>query len=171
MVSNPVPRRELSLFADQASRHTTGYLIHFLRDFDGILTAVRVGPTLPGIGILTPGERNYPGCSPREVAMHGNPIYHALALAAATLLILPLPVAILAGWTPSTLPSRSSAVAYAWALVCLYAMAPLNTIPRMAGASMPVVTGCTVAGVAFSAIAAALLIRTAWVARRPPAHH
>ncbi|MFG2875690.1 hypothetical protein ACGFYU_11905 [Streptomyces sp. NPDC048337] len=32
--------------------------------------------------------------------MNGNAAHHAIALAAATLLLLPLPVLVLAGWTP-----------------------------------------------------------------------
>uniref|UniRef100_A0AAU2K1P2 Uncharacterized protein n=1 Tax=Streptomyces sp. NBC_00049 TaxID=2903617 RepID=A0AAU2K1P2_9ACTN len=47
--------------------------------------------------------------------MNGNPAHHAIALAAATLLLLPFPVAIIAGWTPPKLPSRAAALPCAWA--------------------------------------------------------
>ncbi|MFE9803781.1 hypothetical protein ACFYP6_33830 [Streptomyces goshikiensis] len=97
--------------------------------------------------------------------MNGNPAYHALALAAATLLLLPVPVALLAGWAPRRFPARSGAFAYAWALLCLYALAPLNAVPRMMGASTQVVMACTAAGFAFSGSAVACLIRAVWVMR------
>ncbi|MEV6954561.1 hypothetical protein [Streptomyces sp. NPDC051183] len=99
--------------------------------------------------------------------MNGNPAYHALALAAATLLILPVPVAMLAGWTPPRLPSRAAVRPYAYALLCLYALAPLNAIPRMVGAPAQVVTACTAAGLAFSGAAVAFVVRSVWVSRRP----
>ncbi|MFB7148497.1 hypothetical protein [Streptomyces virginiae] len=98
--------------------------------------------------------------------MDGNPAYHAVALAAATLLMLPPAVAMLAGWTPPKLASRAAVVPYAWALVCLYANAPLNAVPRMLGAAPGVVTACMAAGLAFSAAAVALLVRAAWAAQR-----
>ncbi|MFD8022577.1 hypothetical protein ACFV6G_19400 [Streptomyces lavendulae] len=99
--------------------------------------------------------------------MNGNPAYHAIALAAATLLILPFPVAILAGWTPPKLPSRDAAMPYAWALLCLYAHAPLNAIPRMLDAPYPAVMACMVASVVFSMAAVACILRVAWISRRP----
>ena len=99
--------------------------------------------------------------------MNGNPAYHALALAAATLLILPVPVAMLTGWTPARLPSRAAVRPYAGALLCLYALAPLNAIPRMVDASAQVVVACNVAGLAFSGAAVACVVRSLWVSRRP----
>ncbi|WP_329383270.1 hypothetical protein OG625_21085 [Streptomyces sp. NBC_01351] len=98
--------------------------------------------------------------------MNGNPAYHAIALAAATLLLLPLPVLILAGWTPRQFTSRATARSYAYALLCLYALAALNAIPRMLDASAAVVTACTAAGMAFSGAAVACLARVAWTGRR-----
>ncbi|MFG2387768.1 hypothetical protein ACGFYF_02670 [Streptomyces lavendulae] len=97
--------------------------------------------------------------------MDGNPAYHAVALAAATLLMLPPAVAMLAGWTPPRLSSRAVVVPYAWAMVCLYANAPLNAVPRMLGAAPGVVTACMVVGLAFSAAAVALLVRAARAAQ------
>lgn len=99
--------------------------------------------------------------------MNGNPAYHAIGLAAATLLLLPLPVAILAGWTSPRLPSRAAVIPYAWALLCLYANALLNAMPRMLDAATGVVTACTAAGFAFSAAAVGCLIRAVWLSRRP----
>ncbi|MCY0933871.1 hypothetical protein [Streptomyces sp. H34-S4] len=106
------------------------------------------------------------GCSivgvfSREVPMNGNPVYHALALAAASVLLLPLALAMLAGWAPPRLRDRAALRTYAWALLCLYVLAPLNAIPRMADAPAAVVTGCSAAGLAFVAAAATLLILTA----------
>ncbi|MCX5613405.1 MULTISPECIES: hypothetical protein [unclassified Streptomyces] len=52
--------------------------------------------------------------------MNGNPTYHAIALAAGTLLVLPVPLAILTGWTPRGLRGRRLAARpYAWAVLCL----------------------------------------------------
>lgn len=105
------------------------------------------------------------GVRTREALMNGNPAYHAVALATATVLLLPLPLAILAGWRLPRLPSRALAVPYAWALLCLYALAPLNAVPRMLDAPTSVVTACTAAALAFSAAAVACLIRAVWVSR------
>lgn len=96
-----------------------------------------------------------------------NLVYQATALVAATLLILPFPVAILAGWAPPGLPVRSAAIPYAWAMFCLYAAAPLNTLPRLLHAPAAVLTGCTAAGAAFGAATIVCLIRAAQLARRP----
>lgn len=98
--------------------------------------------------------------------MNGNPAYHAIALAAATLILLPLPGLILAGWTPRRFTSRATARSYAYALLCLYALAPLNAVPRMLDASAAVVTACTAAGMAFSCAAIACLVRVACTGRR-----
>ncbi|MDJ0380154.1 hypothetical protein [Streptomyces sp. G-G2] len=93
--------------------------------------------------------------------MNGNPIYHALALAVATVLLVPLALAMLAGRTPLRLPDRAARRAFAWALLCLYALAPLNAIPRMADTPAVVVTSCSAAGLVFVVAAAVLLFRTA----------
>ncbi|MCX4806926.1 MULTISPECIES: hypothetical protein [Streptomyces] len=64
--------------------------------------------------------------------MNGNPAYHAIALAAVVLLVLPVFVAILVGWTPRGLRGRRPAARpYAWALLCLYTLMPLNAVPRV----------------------------------------
>ncbi|MFJ9551302.1 hypothetical protein [Streptomyces erythrochromogenes] len=99
--------------------------------------------------------------------MNGNPAYHAIALAVATLLLLPFPVAIFAGWTPPKLPSRAAALPYAWAMLCFYALAPINAVPRMLDASADVVMACTAAGIVPTAAAFVLLVRAAGFPRQP----
>ncbi|MFI5980564.1 hypothetical protein ACIBEA_06785 [Streptomyces sp. NPDC051555] len=97
--------------------------------------------------------------------MNGNPAFHALAMLAATLFLLPLPIAIFVGWTPPRLPDRATALPYAWAFLCLYALVFLNALPRMLDASATVVTLCTGAGPLFSLAAVACLVRSHWAAR------
>ncbi|AYV25672.1 hypothetical protein EES41_02850 [Streptomyces sp. ADI95-16] len=98
--------------------------------------------------------------------MNGNPAYHALALVASTLLLLPLPVAIFAGWTPPRLGDRSTALPYAWAALFLYTLVPLNALPRMMNSPATVVMFCTGAGPLFSLAAVACLMRSYRCARR-----
>ncbi|MFI5671933.1 hypothetical protein [Streptomyces sp. NPDC051704] len=88
--------------------------------------------------------------------MNGNPTYHAIVLAAGTLLVLPVSVAILTGWTPRGLRGRRPAARpYAWAILCLYTLMPLNAVPRMLDAASSVATVCT--GLGFIPVAAALV--------------
>ncbi|MFB6518469.1 hypothetical protein [Streptomyces sp. NPDC056401] len=98
--------------------------------------------------------------------MNGNPVYHAISLAAATLFVLPFPVAILAGWIPPKLPSRAAALPYAWALLCFYVLAPINAVPRMLDASATVVMACTAGGLVPTAAAVVFLVRATWLS--PP---
>ncbi|MFG2973877.1 hypothetical protein ACGFYY_12825 [Streptomyces sp. NPDC048331] len=91
--------------------------------------------------------------------MNGNPVYQALALAFATVLILPMAVAMLAGWTPPRLSVRAAVHPYACAVLCIYAPAPLNAIPRMLDASACVVTACGLVALACVVAAVILLIR------------
>ncbi|MCY0933142.1 hypothetical protein [Streptomyces sp. H34-S4] len=100
--------------------------------------------------------------------MNGNPIYQALALAAATVLLLPVAVAMLAGWTPSRLRDWAVARPYAYALLCIYALAPLNAVPRMLDASTAVVMACGLLGIGFVVAAAVLLIRAGRTVRSGP---
>ncbi|MEV0991849.1 hypothetical protein [Streptomyces sp. NPDC049949] len=88
--------------------------------------------------------------------MNGNPTFHAIALAAGTLLVLPVFVAILTGWTPRGLRGRRPAARpYAWAILFLYTLMPLNAVPRMLDAASDVVTVCT--GLGFIPVTAALV--------------
>lgn len=87
--------------------------------------------------------------------MNGNPLYHGIALAVGTLLVLPLALAVLNGWTPRGLRGRRLAVRpYAWAFLWLYGVMPLNAVPRMIDAPSGVVTACTGLGFGFVVVAA-----------------
>ncbi|MFD3701362.1 hypothetical protein ACFWUZ_35565 [Streptomyces sp. NPDC058646] len=99
--------------------------------------------------------------------MNGNPLYHGMALAVGTLLVLPLALAVLNGWTPRGLRGRRLAVRpYAWALLCLYAVMPLNAVPRMMDAPSGVVTACMGIGIGFVVVAATCFLRAEWTSRR-----
>ncbi|MFF5701029.1 hypothetical protein ACFY7H_00705 [Streptomyces sp. NPDC012794] len=99
--------------------------------------------------------------------MNGNPLYHGIGLAVGTLLVLPLAVAVLNGWTPRGLRGRRLARRpYAWALLCVYGVMPLNAVPRMLDAPSGVVTACTGLGFAFIVAAAACFFRAERVSRR-----
>lgn len=53
-----------------------------------------------------------------------------------SLTLLPAGIAMASGWAPARMRARLTPVrAYGWALLALYAVAPLNAIPRLAGAS------------------------------------
>ncbi|MCX5274926.1 hypothetical protein [Streptomyces virginiae] len=98
--------------------------------------------------------------------MNGNPLYHGIALAVGTLLVLPLALAVLSGWTPRGLRGRRLAVRpYAWALLCLYAVMPLNAVPRMIDAPSGVVMACTGLGFGFVVAAAACFLRAEQTSR------
>ncbi|MFF5701133.1 hypothetical protein ACFY7H_01250 [Streptomyces sp. NPDC012794] len=98
--------------------------------------------------------------------MNGNPTVHAVVLAVATLLLLPLPVALLRGWTPQRLRSRAVARAYAYAMLGLYAQACLNTVPRMLDAPAGLTMACTAMGVGLAVVAAVFFMQAAARARR-----
>ncbi|WP_329438775.1 hypothetical protein OG906_34205 [Streptomyces sp. NBC_01426] len=99
--------------------------------------------------------------------MNGNPIYHAIALAAGTLLVLPLPLAVLAGWTPRGLRGRRLAARpHAWAVLCFYTLMPLNAVPRMLDASADTVMACMVLGFVCIAAAVGCFIQAECTARR-----
>ncbi|MGW0393324.1 hypothetical protein ACWDYJ_20970 [Streptomyces sp. NPDC003042] len=94
--------------------------------------------------------------------MNGNPQYHAIAPASATLLLLPLPPAVLAGRTPAWVRARVAEPRwYALAMTAVWLPAPFNALPRMAGAGTGVVMTCTVVSVACAATAVALFARAA----------
>ncbi|MGW0393410.1 hypothetical protein ACWDYJ_21425 [Streptomyces sp. NPDC003042] len=99
--------------------------------------------------------------------MNGNPLYHGIALAVGTLLVLPFPLAMLNGWTPRGFRGRRLAMRpYAWAVLCVYALMPLNAVPRMLDAPSGVVTVCTGLGFAFIVAAGACFLRAEWTSRR-----
>ncbi|WP_328738784.1 hypothetical protein OHA91_06095 [Streptomyces erythrochromogenes] len=99
--------------------------------------------------------------------MNGDPLYHGIALAAGTLLVLPLALAVLNGWTPRGLRGPRPAVRpYAWALLSLYAVMPLNAVPRMIDAPSGVVMACTGLGFGFVVVAATCFLHAERASRR-----
>ncbi|MEU9032017.1 hypothetical protein AB0D46_31830 [Streptomyces sp. NPDC048383] len=53
-----------------------------------------------------------------------------------SLTLLPAGMAMASGWAPDRMRARLAPVrVHGWALLALYAIAPLNAIPRLAGAS------------------------------------
>ncbi|MEU6497856.1 hypothetical protein ABZ890_47330 [Streptomyces sp. NPDC046984] len=93
---------------------------------------------------------------------NGNPLYHWSALAVTTTLMLPMAVAILAGWTPTWLRRRQGGMRLrAYGILCIYALTLLNGIPRIADASFETVMACTSVGLGFAAAAAVLFLLAA----------
>ncbi|MEU2629993.1 hypothetical protein [Kitasatospora sp. NPDC007106] len=91
--------------------------------------------------------------------MNGNPLYHWTTLAVSTALLLPIPVAVLAGWTPPWMRERRAGMRLrAYGVLCFYALAPLNGLPRIADASAGTVMACTAAGLGLIAAAAVLFL-------------
>ncbi|MFJ3877143.1 hypothetical protein ACIPW5_06765 [Streptomyces sp. NPDC090077] len=82
-----------------------------------------------------------------------------------SLTLLPAGVAIAVGWAPARLPARLRPLrAYGWALIAVYAVAPLNAVPRLAGAAPQVSLALTaVAGIV--AVAGCLLAALASLGR------
>ncbi|MEV0982472.1 hypothetical protein [Streptomyces sp. NPDC049915] len=94
--------------------------------------------------------------------MNGNPLYHWIALAVSTALVLPVPVAILAGWTPPWMRKRQGGMRLrAYGLLCIYAFMLVNGIPRIADASFEAVMACMSVGFGFIAAAAVLFLLAA----------
>ncbi|SDN61681.1 hypothetical protein SAMN05444921_13138 [Streptomyces wuyuanensis] len=89
--------------------------------------------------------------------MNGNPLYHWIALAVSTVVVLPVPVAILAGWTPSWMRERQAGMRLrAYGVLCIYALMLVNSGPRIADASVETVMACMSVG--FGCIAAAAVL-------------
>ncbi|MGI5144741.1 MULTISPECIES: hypothetical protein [unclassified Streptomyces] len=89
--------------------------------------------------------------------MNGNPLYHWIGLALATALMLPVPVAMLAGWTPPWMRKRQAGMRLrAYGFLCFYALTLVNSIPRIADASYETVMASMYAGFAFGAAGAVL---------------
>ncbi|MEU4683924.1 hypothetical protein [Streptomyces xinghaiensis] len=94
--------------------------------------------------------------------MNGNPMYHWIGLAVSTALVLPVPVAILAGRTPPSLRKRPAGLRLrAYGFLCGYALVLLNSIPRIADASYETVMACMGIGFGFIAAAAVLFLLAA----------
>jgi hypothetical protein len=68
--------------------------------------------------------------------VNGNPLYQSIGLAVSTALMLPAPVAMLAGWTPPWMRKRQAGMQLrAYGFLCFYALVLANSIPRIADAS------------------------------------
>ncbi|MBL3670900.1 hypothetical protein JL475_34130 [Streptomyces sp. M2CJ-2] len=94
--------------------------------------------------------------------MNGNPLYHWTALAVATVLTLPLSVAILAGWTPPWMRERQAGMRLrAYGMLGVYACMLANGIPRIADASIDTVMVCMYVGTGFMAVAVVLFLLSA----------
>ncbi|MFC7814083.1 MULTISPECIES: hypothetical protein [unclassified Streptomyces] len=91
--------------------------------------------------------------------VNGNPLYHWTVLAVSTVLLLPVPVAILAGWTPPWLRKRQAGLRLrAYGILCIYALMLVNGIPRIADVSFEMVMVCMTVGFGFIAAAATLFL-------------
>ncbi|MEU2622994.1 hypothetical protein ABZ642_33560 [Streptomyces sp. NPDC007157] len=94
--------------------------------------------------------------------VNGNPLYHWVALAVSTALMLPVPAAILAGWTPPWMRKRKAGIRLrAYGILCIYALMLFNGIPRIADASFETVMVCSSIGFGFAAAAAVLFLLSA----------
>ncbi|WP_406385614.1 hypothetical protein [Streptomyces sp. NBC_01618] len=91
--------------------------------------------------------------------MNGNPLYHWIGLAVSTALMLPVPVAMLAGWTPPWMRKRQAGMRLrAYGFLCVYALTLINSIARIADASFETVRACMYVGFAFGAAGAVLFL-------------
>lgn len=74
-------------------------------------------------------------------------IWQWIGLAVFSLTLLPAGLALAAGRVPARLRARFTPVrVHGWAILALYAVAPLNAIPRLAGASPETSLALTAAG-------------------------
>ncbi|MFI7358941.1 hypothetical protein ACIBTP_34040 [Streptomyces avidinii] len=77
--------------------------------------------------------------------------WHWIGLAVFTLTLLPTGLAMAADRVPQRLRGRLTPVRpHGWFLLMIYATAPVNALPRLAGASPDVTLACTAAGGAFA---------------------
>ncbi|MFB7325181.1 hypothetical protein [Streptomyces sp. NPDC056190] len=91
--------------------------------------------------------------------MNGNPLYHWIGLAVSTALMLPVPVAMLAGWTPPWMRKRQAGMRLrAYGFLSIYALTLINSIARIADASYETVMVCMYVGFGFIAPAAVLFL-------------
>ncbi|MFD8690847.1 hypothetical protein [Streptomyces sp. NPDC059651] len=94
--------------------------------------------------------------------MNGNPLYYWIVLSVCTVLILPIAVSVLAGWTPPWTRHRQAGTRLrAYGTMCIYALMLVNVIPRIADASFGTVMAFTNAGFGFTAAAAVLFLLSA----------
>ncbi|MFJ7779245.1 hypothetical protein [Streptomyces yangpuensis] len=84
-------------------------------------------------------------------------MYHWMALAVSTAVMLPIPLAVLAGWTPPWMRKKQAGMRLrAYGVLCFYALMLANGVPRLADASTETVVACM--NVGFGFIAAAVLL-------------
>ncbi|WP_432054772.1 hypothetical protein [Streptomyces sp. bgisy022] len=91
--------------------------------------------------------------------MNGDPLYHWAALAVATVLVLPIPVALLTGWwTPPWIAEgqRAGMRLRAYGTLCIYGLMLVNGLPRIADASLETMMAWMYVG--FGCIAAAAVL-------------
>ncbi|MDX2406454.1 hypothetical protein NJO91_25455 [Streptomyces microflavus] len=83
--------------------------------------------------------------------MNGDLLYHWIGLAVSTVLMVPVPVAILAGWTPPWMRKRLAGMRLrAYGVLCIYAHVLVNSVPRIADASFETVMVCMNVGLGFT---------------------
>jgi hypothetical protein len=89
--------------------------------------------------------------------------WHWIGLALFSLTLLPAGLAMITSRIPERLRTRLTPTrARGWAVLALYAVAPLNTIPRLAGASPAITLAATaVAGIVAVTGCAVAALRTA----------
>ena len=93
--------------------------------------------------------------------MHGNPLYHWIALAVAGALMPAPAIALLRGWVPRWMRRTGGLRPRAYALLCLYGGMLANGVPRLANASYDVVMAAMLVGLGFYALAAVLFVVSA----------
>ncbi|MFF3350748.1 hypothetical protein [Streptomyces sp. NPDC002779] len=83
-------------------------------------------------------------------------------MSTALMLPVPVPVAILVGWTPPWMRKRQAGMRLrAYGILCIYALMLVNGIPRIADASFETVMVCMNVGFGFTAAAAVLFLLSA----------
>jgi hypothetical protein len=91
--------------------------------------------------------------------VNGNPLYHWIVLAVSTALMLPVSVAILAGWIPPWMRRRQAGMRLrVYGILCIYAFTLVIGIPRLADASIETVMACMNVGFGFIVAAAVLFL-------------
>lgn len=94
--------------------------------------------------------------------MHGNPLYHWIALAVSSALMLLPAIALLRGWVPPWMRRRTAGLRpRAYGLLCLYGGMLANAVPRLANASYDVVMAAMLVGMGCYGFAAVLFLLSA----------
>lgn len=94
--------------------------------------------------------------------VNGDLLYHWIGLAVSTVVMVPVPVAILAGWTPPWMRKRLAGMRLrAYGVLCIYAHVLVNSVPRIADASFETVMVCMNVGLGFTIACAVLFLLSA----------